>query len=105
MHLVHPNELPKENWEGFPFQTLLDPDVGGQLGVYLLTIKESNPHLHEDLDQIYIVVSGHGWMEIDGQRKEIGPGCLVHIPHGKTHSLAPTGTGSVTVYSIEYRSP
>ena len=102
MHLVHPDELPRETWEGFPFKTLLDQVVGGRLGVYLLTIKESNPHLHDDLDQIYIVVNGHGWMDIDGERREIGPGCLVHIPHSKTHSLTPTGTGSVTVYSIEY---
>ena len=102
MHLVHPDKLPQEIWEGFPFKTLLDPSIGGRLGVYLLTIKESNPHLHADLDQIYIVINGSGWMDIDGERSEIGPGSLVHIPHGKTHSLTPSGTGSVTVYSIEY---
>ena len=102
MHLVHPDKLPKEIWEGFPFKTLLDPSVGGRLGVYLLTIKESNPHLHDDLDQIYIVINGSGWMHIDGERSEIEPGSLVHIPHGKTHSLTPSGAGSVTVYSIEY---
>ena len=102
MHLVHPDKLPQEIWEGFPFKTLLDPSIGGRLGVYLLTIKESNPHLHDDLDQIYIVINGSGWMDIDDERSEIGPGSLVHIPHGKTHSLTPSGTGSVTVYSIEY---
>ena len=102
MHLVHPDKLPQEIWEGFPFKTLLDPSVSGRLGVYLLTIKESNPHLHDDLDQIYIVINGSGWMDIDDERSEIGPGSLVHIPHGKTHSLTPSGTGSVTVYSIEY---
>ena len=102
MHLVHPDKLPQETWEGFPFKTLLDPSVSGRLGVYLLTIKESNPHLHDDLDQIYIVINGSGWMDIDDERSEIGPGSLVHIPHGKTHSLTPSGTGSVTVYSIEY---
>ena len=102
MHLRHPDQLPIEIWEGFPFKTLLDPDIGGELGVYLLTIKESNPHLHEDLDQIYIVIDGYGWMEIENQRREIKPGCLVHIPRGKMHSLTPSGNGSVTVYSIEY---
>ena len=79
MHLVHPDKLPQEIWEGFPFKTLLDPSIGGRLGVYLLTIKESNPHLHDDLDQIYIVIKGSGWMDIDGLRlTECGGGIKLH---------------------------
>ncbi len=104
MHLRHPDQLPVEIWEEFPFKTLLDPNIGGDLGVYLLTIKKSNPHSHDDLDQIYIVIDGHGSMRIEGQSRDIKPGCLIHIPKGKMHSLTPAGNGTVVVYSIEYRS-
>ncbi|MBO68810.1 MAG: hypothetical protein CL398_10935 [Acidiferrobacteraceae bacterium] len=102
MHLLHPDQLPTEVWEGFPFKALLNPDIGGGLGVYLLTIKNSNPHAHDDLDQIYIIIDGYGQMNIDGQTRKIRPGSLVHIPKGKMHSLTPAGNGVVTVYSIEY---
>ena len=102
MHLVHPRDLPEERWEGFPFQTLLHPEIGGRMGVYRLTITESNPHVHDELDQIYIVIRGRGQVMIEDEVRDIEPGCLVHIPRGSCHALTPSDADPVTVYSIEY---
>ena len=103
MHALHPDKLPVENWEGFPFRTLLPKEVGGLLGIYLLTVTRANSHTHDDLDQVYIVHSGRGRMRIGREEAEVGPGCLVHIPCGQEHSLTPLGDEPVIVYSLEYQ--
>jgi mannose-6-phosphate isomerase-like protein (cupin superfamily) len=102
VHIVHPDNLSEEKWQGFPFRTLVSPDIGGRLGLYLLSITEANSHVHDREDQIYIVIEGRGVMEIDDEKQEIGPGCVVHIPKGKRHALTPLGDDPVTVYSMEY---
>jgi hypothetical protein len=63
VHLIHPPDVPAEPSEGGEFRTLLAPEVGGSLGVYLLTIIRSEPHVHEKEDQIY----RHCLASLDGQ--------------------------------------
>jgi mannose-6-phosphate isomerase-like protein (cupin superfamily) len=100
VHLIHPPDVPAEPSEGGEFRTLLAPEVGGSLGVYLLTITRSEPHVHEKEDQIYIVQRGRGAVEVDGERREVGPGDLVYIPRGARHCLASLDGQPVTLYSL-----
>jgi mannose-6-phosphate isomerase-like protein (cupin superfamily) len=100
MYLVHPDRVTPEAWEGGDFRTLLPPELGGALAVYLLTVTRSAPHVHETEDQVYIVQSGRGLMEVDGERCEIGPGQLVFIPRGRRHGLESLGGEPVTLYSL-----
>ena len=102
MHAVHPDQLEKEVWEGFPFYTLVPPVVGRNVEVYELEITHANPHKHEGENQIYIVRTGKGIMRIDDEAQEGGPGWVVHIPTGKMHSLEPLDGSSVVVYSIKH---
>jgi mannose-6-phosphate isomerase-like protein (cupin superfamily) len=104
VHVIHPDDLPEEIWQGFPFKTLVPPDLGEDLGLYILQITEANPHVHDDLNQIYIVIQGSGVMEIGDENSDIKPGCVVFIPKGKRHALTPSVDGPVTVYSLEYRA-
>ena len=104
MHALHANDAPQGNWEGFPYRTLLPPEIGGPLSIYLLTVTQANRHVHEAEDQIYIILSGQGMMEIEEERQEVGPGWLVHIPHGQAHALTPLHGEPVVLYSIEYRA-
>jgi mannose-6-phosphate isomerase-like protein (cupin superfamily) len=99
MHALHPENLPEQITEVFPFRELLPAEIGGAVSIYLLTVKHANPHSHDEA-QIYIVQSGHGIIEIDGEQQEVGPGWLVHIPGGSVHSLTPTCEEPVVVYSI-----
>jgi mannose-6-phosphate isomerase-like protein (cupin superfamily) len=100
MHIVDPERATPEPSEGGHFRTLLAPGLGGKLAVYLLTITRSEPHVHEREDQVYIVQSGRGLVEIDGERQEIGPGQLVFIPRGRRHCLESLGGEPVTLYSL-----
>jgi mannose-6-phosphate isomerase-like protein (cupin superfamily) len=104
MHALHLNDAPQAQWEGFPYRTLLPAEIGGSISIYLLTVTHANPHTHETEDQIYIIHSGQGLMEIGDERQEVGPGWLIHIPHGQRHALTPLNGEPVVLYSIEYRA-
>ncbi|MDH4178323.1 MAG: cupin domain-containing protein, partial [Thermoleophilia bacterium] len=44
-------------------------------------------HHHRASEEIYLVLEGGGAMEIDGDRRELGPGDAVLIPPGSAHQL------------------
>ena len=73
MYVVHPDDVRSEPSEGGHFRTLLSPDLGGALGVYLLSITRSEPHVHDAEDQIYIVQKGRAVAEIDDERGKSAP--------------------------------
>ena len=49
-------------------------------------------HTHQDEDQIYFVVSGRGFVELDGVRTDVSAGSSVLIPLGTEHRIRNTGT-------------
>ena len=44
-------------------------------------------HYHARSEEIYLVVEGGGVLEIDGERRAVGPGDAVLIPPGAWHEL------------------
>ena len=105
MHAIHPDALPEQSTETCVFKTLLPPALGGSLAAYLLTVTKDDLHSHEHEDQVYIIQSGRGMMRIGDQEREVGPGCLVHIPRGQPHALRPLDGKPIVLYSLMYRSP
>ncbi|MDH5333485.1 MAG: cupin domain-containing protein [Thermoleophilia bacterium] len=51
-------------------------------------------HHHRASEEIYLVLEGGGAMEIDGDRRELGPGDAVLIPPGSAHQLTAGDTGA-----------
>jgi len=49
-------------------------------------------HTHHDEDQIYYVVTGEGFVELDGARTDVGAGSAVMIPLGTEHLITNTGS-------------
>jgi mannose-6-phosphate isomerase-like protein (cupin superfamily) len=49
-------------------------------------------HTHIDEDQVYHVVTGEGFVELDSERTEVEPGSSVLIPMGTEHAITNTGT-------------
>jgi mannose-6-phosphate isomerase-like protein (cupin superfamily) len=105
MHALHPDVVPEENWEGNPFRTLLPAEMGQGLEIYRLTVTGANPHHHDSYDQVYVIESGRGVMQIGEETREVGPGWLIYIPRGQRHSLAPLGGAPVVLYSIVHHQP
>jgi mannose-6-phosphate isomerase-like protein (cupin superfamily) len=54
----------------------------------------------DPMEEIYIIQSGRGRMQVDQERREVAPGDVVHIPIGSFHELINTGEGELTVLVV-----
>ena len=53
--------------------------------------KSGDYHDHENIEQVYYIVSGQGKMKLDGEIYPIRPGDTVHIPPKVKHQLINDG--------------
>jgi mannose-6-phosphate isomerase-like protein (cupin superfamily) len=44
-------------------------------------------HYHARTEEIYFLLEGEGEMEVDGERRHVGPGDAVLIPAGARHQI------------------
>ena len=59
-------------------------------------------HTHgEDDEEIYVIVSGEGQMEVDGDQSIVGPGAVIINRPGGTHGLVNTGRGDLTMVVVD----
>jgi mannose-1-phosphate guanylyltransferase len=49
-----------------------------------------NYHSHELRDEVWTVVEGEGIAVINGRKREVGPGEVIHLPRGCKHSIKAT---------------
>jgi mannose-6-phosphate isomerase-like protein (cupin superfamily) len=47
-------------------------------------------HYHRAAEEFYFILEGRGEMEIDGARREVGPGDAILIPPRAWHTIAAT---------------
>ena len=52
--------------------------------------KAYEPHSHDDHEEVYYILEGHGEMTIDGEVQPIRDGDAVYIAKNQTHSIANT---------------
>lgn len=48
---------------------------------------ETQRHWHRESEEFYFILEGRGWMEVDGDAREVGPGDAVLIPAGAWHQI------------------
>ena len=58
------------------------------------------PHHHDQLEEVYYIISGKGMMSVGGEQSEVGPGDAIYIPRGSTHTLANTGSEPVKLLLV-----
>jgi quercetin dioxygenase-like cupin family protein len=69
-------------WTRRAFATL----QGAPASVHLVEIAEdSRVHYHRAMTEIYVVIEGEGWIELDGQRFLLAPMTAVMIKPGCRH--------------------
>jgi quercetin dioxygenase-like cupin family protein len=57
-----------------------------------IAAREIPLHRHPDGDHVLYIVSGQGTIFLDGERVELRPGLIVHVPKGVAHAVkAETG--------------
>ncbi len=54
-------------------------------------------HHHRASEEIYFVLDGVGEMELDGERRRVGPGDAVAIPPGAWHELTAEGDSPLRI--------
>ena len=54
----------------------------------------------DPMEEIYIIQSGHGLMQVGNEVCEVMPGDAIHIPIGHSHELTNTGEEELTVLVV-----
>ncbi len=52
-------------------------------------------HRHPKTEEFYYLTQGKGWLEIDGEVREVGPGDACLIPAGAIHQIYNPGPGEI----------
>jgi mannose-6-phosphate isomerase-like protein (cupin superfamily) len=71
---------------------------GVELGVYVLVAPEPDRQQPHADDEVYIVLDGHGTLEMEGNPVELHPGNAVFVPAGDEHRF--TGYEQLSVLVI-----
>ena len=54
----------------------------------------------DPMEEIYIIQSGVGAMQVDDEIREVAPGDCIHIPIGSFHELTNTGQEELTILVV-----
>ena len=96
--------------ESDDFRRVLYTGPNSQLVVMSLGRREDiGEEIHEETDQIFFVVEGHGAASIDGTALKIHENDIVFVPRGARHNIINGDTGEalklVTIYSPPTHAP
>ena len=73
------------------WESLVPADAtDGKLSVFQATMPEgfSPPrHIHTREDEVFLVLEGEAWFDVDGERQLAGPGTSVYMPRGVPHTF------------------
>ena len=54
----------------------------------------------DPMEEIYIIISGQGLMQVDDDTCPVGPGDAIHIPIGSFHQLTNTGDQDLVIHVV-----
>lgn len=77
--------------------------TGKQCQVVLMTLQpgeEIGAEVHDDHDQILVIVEGNGQAVLEGQAREIGTNDLVFVHAGVEHNFINTGARALKLYTV-----
>ena len=85
-------EQPEALWYGDGLWEVHVPSEasGGKISVFTATMPRgfSPPrHIHTREDEVFLVVEGEVWFDLDGTRHLAGPGTSVYMPRGVPHTF------------------
>ena len=61
---------------------------------------EIGEEVHDHVDQVLVCVDGEGIAVLDGDRSNVHPGHLVHVPAGVRHNLVNAGPVALKLYTV-----
>jgi mannose-6-phosphate isomerase-like protein (cupin superfamily) len=93
------------NHSGTLNKRLIDPKKTGsrQIEVVHGTLQPGQgalPHAHPGIEQVCYLLEGSATAEVDGERRELGPGDCCYFPAGTRHVFTATGASPCKVLVI-----
>lgn len=64
------------------------------VGLYALDAGAPDPQQPHRQDEVYVIMSGRGSVTVGDETLQVGRGCVVYVPHGRTASFPPHHRGS-----------
>ena len=58
------------------------------------------PHHHNQLEEIYYILSGQGLMTVGDEQREVGAGDAIYVPRGHKHTLENTGAEPIKLLLV-----
>ncbi len=84
---------------GTAYRVLTGAD-GAELSVHFVEVsRDSRPHWHTRLTEVYVVTQGSGELELDGAVHRLEAGSVAVIPPGVRHRAVP-GPEGLTIVNI-----
>lgn len=69
---------------------LMSVDPGGEIG----------DEVHDDVDQVLVIVDGNGEAILDAEHVAIRPGSVVVVPAGTRHNFVANGDSPLKLYTV-----
>ena len=80
--------------DGSSIREYLHTDVQSLAEASLDPGQSTQRHYHARSEEIYLIIEGAGELEVDGDRRTVGPGDAILIPPGSWHQLTATESGT-----------
>jgi mannose-6-phosphate isomerase-like protein (cupin superfamily) len=69
----------------YPWEGVANPPWGGAW-MTIAPERTSTPHDHDE-EETFLILSGNGEMEVDGERRLVEKGDVIYLPRFSTHKL------------------
>ncbi len=76
-------ELVRETCGGS--RRIITAQDGSKSSMHIVSIADSKMHYHNEIEEIYYILAGWGYMNINGKDYEVYPGTAIYIPAGAVH--------------------
>ncbi len=96
-------------WDNVKGKTFLADElgmVGAQASLQRLAAGEDAPflHSHKTHEELYVIISGEGEYEIDGEKNPVSEGSIIRIAPAGVRALRNTGKQDMVMMCIQYEA-
>jgi mannose-6-phosphate isomerase-like protein (cupin superfamily) len=82
---------------------------GGDLDANIVVLQPGTagvaPHRNDEVDVVFVGVSGSGILDVDGARSLLGSGRLVHVPKGTVRAVHVVGDDALVYVTVHRARP
>jgi mannose-6-phosphate isomerase-like protein (cupin superfamily) len=72
--------------------------------IYMEKNQKLTPHLHENSEELFFVVSGSGIIYVDDEAIDVKEGDMVHVVNNTMHSIE-SMSGQMSIYAVQAPRP